>query len=130
MTQLRQILIVSDGAFSAVMRDAFEQRGFQVTITRDFKSAYPRLLKSAFDLVVVELAEDTGGVEFIKRIRATPRLTDILILVLAEWGTGEATLALSQGANAYEPKPIDANRLITSIERLMSKEAAAASQTP
>ena len=48
--------------------------------------------------------------------------------IMAEWGTGEPTLALSAGADAYEPvgARIGSSRLITAIERLLSRQAAAA----
>ena len=128
MPESQRILIVSNSA--AFPRAELEQRRFEVTTANDCDTAFERLLGASFDLVVVDFASAGEGIEFIKRVRATPQLTGILILIIAEWGTGGATLALSQGADAYEPKPIDANGLITSIERLLRKEAAAAGQTP
>ncbi len=87
-------------------------------------------LNSKFDLIVIESTQPArDSIEFIKRVRATPQLAGILILIMAEWGTGEPTLALSAGADAYEPtetKPIDPNRLVTSIERLLHRQVAAA----
>ena len=44
----------------------------------------------------------------------------MLILVIAEWGAGEATMALAQGANGYEPKPIETTRVLASVARLLS----------
>lgn len=102
------------------MRGALEERGFRVTAVPDYEGAYRQLLESRFDLVVIDLVEAVDGVEFIKRVRATPNLTQPLLLVIAEWGTGGATLALSQRADAYEPKPLDAPRLLASVERLLS----------
>ena len=129
MTQSQRILIVSDNAdFPSA---AFEQRGFAVTIANDCDTAFAKLLKAPFDLLIVDFAPAHGGIEFIKRVRATPQLAGILILVMAEWGTGEPTLALSAGADAYEPNETTSmipSRLITSIERLLSRQAAAANQ--
>lgn len=97
---------------------------------RDFTEAYDQLLDSIFELIVIENTEPArASIEFIRRVRAAPQLAGILILVVAEWGTGAPTLALSAGADSYEPnkgKPISPNRLITSIERLLSREVAAA----
>ncbi len=129
MTQSQRILIISDNAdFPSA---AFEQRGFAVTMANDCEMAFAELLEGPFDLLIVDFAPAPGGIEFIKRVRATPQLTGILILIVAEWGTGEPTLALSAGADTYEPNEtmsIDPNRLITSIERLLSRQAAAANQ--
>ena len=41
-------------------------------------------------------------------------------------GTSQARtlqLALSQGADAYEPKPVDAARLVDAVERLLGTKA-------
>jgi len=40
-------------------------------------------------------------------------------LTVAQWGTGQATIALAQGADAFEPKPVEADRLVDAIERLL-----------
>ena len=129
MSESQRILIVSDNA--DFPRVALEQRGFAVTIANDSDTAFAKLRGTPFDLVIVDFAPAHGGIEFIKRVRATAQLTGILILIVAEWGTGEPTLALSAGADAYEPNEttsIDPGRLITSIERLLSRQAAAANQ--
>ena len=130
MTTLQRILIVSEGAHLSFARSSFERRGFAVTLAKDCEAALESLLELPFDLVVVDFAPARDSIEFIKRVRATPQLAGILILIMADWGTGEPTLALSAGADAYEPndeaKPIDPSRLITSIERLLSWQVAAA----
>ena len=131
MPESQRILIVSNSA--AFPRAELEQRRFEVTTANDCDTAFEKLLGASFDLVVVDFASADEGIEFIKRVRATPRLTGILILIVAEWGTGEPALALSAGADAYEPneaKPIDSSRLTISIERLLGRQAAAANQDP
>ena len=130
MFRLQRILILSDEAPSRVIRGALEERGFSVTNASNRHTAYASLLESPFDLVVVDLAQPDNGAEFVGRLRATPKLSETFVLTLAEWGTGQPTLALSQGADAYEPKPIDATRLVSAVERLLfqakAKTAAAA----
>ena len=96
---------------------------------KDRDTAFEVLLENRFDLVVTDSGRAENGIEFIKRVRATPQLTGILILIIAEWGTGTLSLALSAGADAIEPnhaKPIEPSRLITSIERLLSRDVRAA----
>jgi DNA-binding response OmpR family regulator len=132
MTRPTRILIAAaDDDERAAMRQALERRDFEIVDAADFTRAYALLLEPQFDLVVIKSAGPPhDGIEFIKRVRATHRLTGILILVIAEWGTGEPTLALSAGADAYEaangPNPVDQDRLRTSIERLLSRQVAAA----
>jgi len=120
----QRILIVSDEAPSRVIRGALEERGFSVTNAGDRRTAYASLLESPFDLVVVDLAQPDYGAEFVERVRATPKLSETFVLSVAEWGTGQPTLALARGADAYEPKPIDATRLVSAVERLLQEEKA------
>ena len=123
MTRSQRILIVTGDAQSEAMRDALAARGFAVTAAPDYESAYRQLLEARFELVVIDLVEVVEGVEFIKRVQATMNSTQPLLMVIAEWGTGGATLALSQSADAFEPKPVDPARLVDSVEGLLGTEA-------
>jgi len=124
MTQSQRILIVSDEEPDRFLAAALEQRGFEVTVVQDCESAYSQLLGSEFDLAIHDLAEAIDAVEFVKRVRATPKLSKVFVLTIADWGTGQPTLALSQGADAYEPKPINATRLVAAVERLLRQDMA------
>jgi DNA-binding response OmpR family regulator len=126
VTRSQRILIVTDDAQFGAMRDALAARGFAVTAVPDYESAYRQLLEARFALVVIDLFETVAGVEFIKRVQGTTNLTQPLLLVIAEWGTGGAMLALSQSADAYEPKPVDTARLVDSVERLLGTKALSA----
>jgi DNA-binding response OmpR family regulator len=134
MYQPTRILLVADRPEQTdATQQALAQEHFEIVAAPNFSEAYDRLLDSIFDLIVIETGEPARtSIEFIRRVRAAPQLAGILILVVAEWGTGAPTLALSAGADAYEPtgpnegKPISSIRLITSIERLLSREVAAA----
>ena len=126
MTRSQRILIVTGDAQSEAMRGALTGRGFAVTAAPDYESAYRQLLEARFELVVIDLVEAAEGVEFIKRVQGTMNSTQPLLMVIAEWGTGRATLALSQSADAFEPKPVDAARLVDSVERLLGTKALSA----
>ena len=126
VTRSQRILLVTDDGQSGTIRGALGARGFAVTAAPDYESAYRQLLEARFALVVIDLVEAVAGVEFIKRVQGTTNLTQPLLLVIAEWGTGGATLALSQSADAYEPKPVDAAQLVDSVERLLGTKALSA----
>ncbi len=126
VTRLQRILIVTDDAQFELMRGALAGRGFAVTAVPDYDSAYRQLLEARFDLVVIDLVEAVAGVEFIKHMQGATNLAQPLLLVIAEWGTGAATLALSRSVDAYEPKPLDAARLVDSVERLLGTKALSA----
>jgi DNA-binding response OmpR family regulator len=124
MPNSQQILFVSDETLHEVARAELEQRGFGVESAPDFDNAYRRLHTSAFDLVIVDVTLAASGAEFVKRLRATPELNKIFVLTIADWGTGQATLALTAGADAYEPKPVSPERLMSAVERLLRKRIA------
>src|ERR1700694_5739662 len=126
MVHSQRILIVSDDVQFDFMRDAVEGRGFEVMVAHDHESALRRLSESSFDLVVIDLAQASRDIEFIQRLRVTPKVSKTFVLALGEWGTGQPTLALSQGADAYEPKPVNAERLVASVERLLRRRLAVA----
>jgi len=126
MAHSPRILIVSDDVQFDFMRAAVESRGFEVTVAHDHQSAFRRLLESGFDLVVIDVAAGSRDIAFIQRLRVTPKLSKIFVLALGEWGTGHPSLSLSQGADAYEPKPVNTERLIASVERMLRRQRAVA----
>lgn len=126
MAQSRHILLVSRELLDEATHRVLEGRGWSVALVPDVEPAYRRLNRSQFDLVILDLTKSTDGIDFIKRLRDAELTRTIPVLVLGEWGTGAPSLALSQGADAYEPMPIHAERLATSIERLLTESAVAA----
>ena len=127
MIRPKRILIVGDDAAERnLIRDSLEERGFAVTALGDSVGAVRELFKSNFDLVVMNLATADDSVELTKQIRGRSDLANTLLLVIAEWGTGQASLALAQGADAFEPWPIETDRLISAIDRMLHQHAAAA----
>jgi DNA-binding response OmpR family regulator len=116
---MTRILIISDDETSQTLRRALEVKGFAVTLTEDADRGYQQMVGARFHLVVVNLDKAITGRSLIKRIRANASLNELQVLTIAEWGTGQATIALAQGADAFEPKPVEADRLVDAIERLL-----------
>lgn len=114
-----RILIVSDEQRNAWMQESLAQQGFSVAFTEDANHAYEQFLGSPFELVIVELRDPASGTRFIKRLRKNPEQRRVLILTIAEWGTGQAIMALTEGADGFEPGPVDNQRLIAAVARLL-----------
>jgi DNA-binding response OmpR family regulator len=129
MTPTRQVLFVAPQLPDDVTRRTLENRGLAATYEDDWQDAWGQLVRSEFSLVIADLGRDRDAINFIRRMRETESTKGMPLLVLGEWGTGGPAFALSQGADAYEPTPIQAERLATSIERLLTERALAASQT-
>ena len=109
------------------LRLSMNARGFAVTFEQNSREAFDQLTRSSFDVVVIDLIS-TDASELIERIRKIATLRGIPIVVVGEWGTGRPSLALTVGADAFEPVPIDAARLIKAIARLPKTRAAAVGQ--
>lgn len=114
----QRILFVSDGVFDRTLCDALEERRFE-TVESDPSRALTQLTNDTFDLLIINLRETTEALDLLKTVRAEARLAKLQTLLIAEWGTGQPTLALSQGVDAFEPEPIDAPRLIAAIDKLL-----------
>jgi len=73
------------------------------------------------DLIVTDIRmPGADGVHVVRRVRDTPSLEDTPILVTTAFGSGTATFALQIGASAYEPKPLDPQSFLSTVERLLS----------
>lgn len=115
MTQ--RIMFVTDAVPDERLIAALEKHGFAVST----EAQSPGGIKASTppDLIVLDVRDASEGLERLKEIRVRSDLQTASVLVLAEWGTGQATLALANGADAFEPKPIEAQRLIAAVDRLL-----------
>ena len=119
---MKRILIIED---DDVVRDlmgmALLKRGYAVTLAEDGVRGYDTALFLNPDLIVTDLRmPGADGIQVVRRVRATPSLEKTPILVTAAFGTGAATFSLQLGANAYEPKPIDPQSFLATVERLLA----------
>lgn len=120
----KTILIAEDDDVTReLLRRTLVRRGYDVSTAADGIEAYDLALRLRPDLIITDIQMPAAdGAHLIRRVRDTPELLITPILVTTGYGTGSATLTLSQGADAYEPKPIDPQSLLLSVERLLSKE--------
>ena|SRR2546428_10007092 len=124
MTESHRILIIAENAAQRKsMVRALERHELLAESAAKCEVAYRQLLDERFAAVVIDLTSSLDAIAFIKRIRATPELNDTRVLVSGEWGNGQPTMALSQGADAFEPAPPDERRLIDSVERVLRHDA-------
>ena len=122
--QPRRILVVAEGPISDSIRQALEQRGFDIGATDNPAKALQKLSESELDLILIDL-EVAQAAEFIRKVRNISSLRGTSVLAIGEWGSGQPTVALAAGADAYEPAPIDPERLVDAVQRVLHKRAAA-----
>lgn len=122
MTQ--SILFVGGANLDGRVRRRLEQNGFAVSAVTGSAPAIDVLTDSFIDLVIVNLDDRENGADLIRQVREVLGTKATGVLAVAEWGTGLPTVALAAGADAYEPAPIDPERLIDAVQRVLHKRAA------
>lgn len=116
------ILVVEDDDVAReLMRRALERRGYSVITAEDGIQGYEEAVRALPRLVITDInMPGADGVHLVRRIRDTPALAAVPILVTTGYGTGNATFSLGQGATAYEPKPLDPESFMATVERLLN----------
>jgi len=123
MSVPRKILIIGDDEIvRELMGVSLLKRGYGVTVAEDGVEGYDIAVYLKPDLLVADISvPGADGIDLIRRARDTPSLEDIPILVTTAFGTGTATFSLQHGADAYEPKPIDLQSFLATVERLLAQ---------
>ena len=118
----RILVIEDDNIERELMRATLEQRGHQVTVAADGVRGYDTALFLKPDLIVTDIRMPAAdGIHVVRRVRDTESLETTPIVVTTAFGDGGATFCLQLGANAYEPKPIDSQSLLSTVERLLAE---------
>jgi DNA-binding response OmpR family regulator len=119
---MKKILVVEDDDVEReLVRMTLEREGHRVLIADNGARGFELALEERPDLIVTDVWMPTAdGVYLIRRVRSTPELASTPILVTTGFGTGSASVSLGQGADAFEPKPLDPDSLRESVRRLLS----------
>jgi DNA-binding response OmpR family regulator len=117
----KRILVIDDDKETReLLRMALEQRGYQVMVAEDGVRGYDTALFMKPDLIVTDIQmPGADGVHVVRRVRDTASLESTPIIVTTTFGTGTATFSLQLGANAFEPKPINPESLLSTVKRLL-----------
>jgi CheY-like chemotaxis protein len=81
---------------------------------------YEQAVSAQPDLIITDISMPAAdGVHVVRRVRDTPAIAHVPILVTT--GYGSATYSLTQGADAFEPKPVDPDSFLATVERLLEQ---------
>jgi DNA-binding response OmpR family regulator len=124
MNQEKRILVIEDDDETReLMRLVLERRGFQVLTAEDGLKGYEQAVSAQPDLIITDISMPAAdGVHVVRRVRDTPAIAGVPIIVTTGFGSGNATFSLSQGATAYEPKPVDPESFLATVERLLRRD--------
>ena len=117
----RILVIEDDDAMRELLGLALLKSGHEVTLAENGVDGYDAALFVKPDLIVTDIQmPGADGVHVIRRVRDTPALKSIPILVTTAFGSGTATFSLQLGANAYEPKPLDLRSFLATVKHLLA----------
>jgi DNA-binding response OmpR family regulator len=119
---MKKILVVEDDDVEReLVRMTLERDGYRVLVADNGARGFELAVEERPDLIVTDVWMPTAdGVYLIRRVRSTPDIASTPILVTTGFGTGSASVSLGQGADAYEPKPLDPDSLRESVRRLLA----------
>ena len=119
---MKKILVVEDDEVEReLVRMTLEREGYLVVTAEDGERGFEAALAERPDLIVTDVAMPLAdGVQLVRLVRSAPEVAATPILVTTGFGTGNATYTLVQGADAYEPKPLDPDALRESVRRLLN----------
>jgi len=118
----KKILVIEDDDVAReLMGMALLRRGYQVTLAENGVEGYDTALFLKPDLIVTDIRMPAAdGIHVVRRVRDTTTLESTPILITTAFGDGSATFALQLGANAFEPKPLDPQSFLTTVDRLLA----------
>jgi CheY-like chemotaxis protein len=119
---MKKILVVEDDDVEReLMKLALEREGYLVVAAEDGVRGFELAVAERPDLIITDVwMPAADGVYLVRRVRDTPELSKTPILVTTGFGTGSASFTLGQGADAYEPKPLDPDALRETVRRLLA----------
>ena len=122
MTEPKKILVVEDDEVAReLLRMTLERQGYSVTAAENGVRGFDLAVELRPDLIITDIwMPAADGVHLVRRVRDTPEVASTPILVTTGYGTGSATYTLAQGADAYEPKPLDPASLLRTVARLLA----------
>jgi CheY-like chemotaxis protein len=118
------ILLVEDNEMNRDMLSRrLLRRGYEVQIAEDGESGVRMALGSSPDLILMDLSlPDIDGLEATRRLKADARTSPIPIIVLtAHAMMGDRQQALLAGADDYDIKPVEIERLVGKIRALLER---------
>jgi|SRR5688572_3988442 CheY-like chemotaxis protein len=115
------LVIEDDDVQRELMRMTLVKRGYSVFTAEDGIQGYDQALDVSPDLIVTDINMPAAdGIHVVRRVRDTPEIASTPILVTTGYGTGKAAFSLAEGADGYEPKPLNPESLVASVKRLLA----------
>ncbi len=120
-----KLLLVEDNPMN---RDMLSRRllrcGYEVATAEDGEEALRKAVDECPDLILMDLCLPLlDGWEATRRIKSTPTMQHLPVIALTAHAlSGDYQKAIDAGCDDYETKPVNLDRLIAKINKLINKE--------
>lgn len=119
-----RLLLVEDHPFNAeaMQRLLAKKGGHEVQVAHDAPEALEKAVAWRPELALVDLGlPGMSGLDLSKRLKADPRTAAIILVALtASADPKDHAAALAAGCVAVETKPLELNRILPLLERLLA----------
>lgn len=118
----KRVLIVDDDAeIVESIRFALETRGYEILVARDGNQGLAMAERDDPDLVVLDMMmPKRSGFLVLEKLRRTRPIPMRIIMITANEGTRHKAYAEMLGVDDYIRKPFPMDRLVDSVDRLLS----------
>ncbi len=133
MTIPRRVLVVDDDpVIRRIVGSTLGRAGFLPVYAPDGEAGWRELQQHAIELVITDRSmPNVGGLELIRRIRASAAHASIPVIMLSGSLEGDQGHdATEQGANAFLTKFLSASELLATVERVLKSVPAASPGSP
>lgn len=122
---MSKVLYIEDHpAQRDILAQMLELNGFEVAVASDGVEGVDKAREWLPDLILMDLRMPRmDGFEAIKVLRAEDKTSVIPIIAISAWASAKhKERALAAGANEHFTKPVDLNRLLTTIGRYLKDQ--------
>jgi DNA-binding NtrC family response regulator len=116
----KRILVVDDDAeMRSLLKDFFEEDGFEIDSVSNGSEAFRRIAREPFDLIITDIRmPGLTGLDILPGIKKLQ--PEVSIIVITAFGSEEVRRkAFDRGATAYLEKPILFNKLRTLVHEMV-----------
>jgi DNA-binding response OmpR family regulator len=114
------VIVEDDGDILELLRELFEEEGWNVRACADGREALSTISRSAASLVLLDLVlPGLDGSEILRKLRDAPSTAHLPVLVMTAGAPSEPV----PGANGFIQKPFSADDLLALIARLTEEPA-------
>jgi DNA-binding response OmpR family regulator len=118
-----QLLLIDDDSFTArLLAPVLQDAGCELQVAGCAAAAMQALRHRLPDLILMDVGlPDISGIEIVRQLKATARLSSVPVLMLTGHGEKETIVeSMAAGASDFVVKPFDRELLLKKIDRLLS----------